>query len=41
MDVKFNKSWKVEKIPSDQENANGGLILKETITTMKYDAPGC
>lgn len=41
MDVKLNKSWNAEKIPIRPENVNIELILKETITTTKYDAPGC
>lgn len=41
MDVKFNKSWNAEIVPSDRENANIGLILKETTTTTKCDAPAC
>lgn len=40
-DAKFNKSWNAEKIASDQENANTGSVLKETIPTTKYDAPSC
>lgn len=41
MGDKFNKSWNAEKNPSGREHANVGLILKETITTMKYDASAC
>jgi len=39
--LNVSKSWNAEKIPSDQENANIGLILKETITKTKKDAPAC
>lgn len=39
MDVKSNKCHNAEKVPLDQGNANIGLIIKETITAGRQDAP--
>lgn len=38
---KSNKCHNAEKVPLDQSNANTGIIIKETITTRKQDAPDC